>query len=139
VSLSTVLGLVNWVNIIVTYCCFQRGLKAQGLARADLPWRGPLQPYGTYITFCITATVIIFQGYTAFIKKFTTAKFIVAYIGLIVYLCNIIVWKLLKRTRRVKASEVDFTTEQRELEQEEVKSVNKNSIFGRVEGLLWGQ
>ncbi|KAL3961002.1 hypothetical protein ACCO45_006119 [Purpureocillium lilacinum] len=67
VSLSTVLGLINWVNIIVTYICFQKGIHAQGITRAGLPWRGLLQPYAVYITFIITALIIIFSGYTAFI------------------------------------------------------------------------
>ncbi|KAI9041792.1 putative amino-acid permease [Aspergillus affinis] len=46
VSISIVLGLINWVNIIIIYYCFQRGIKAQGITRAGLPWKGPLQPYG---------------------------------------------------------------------------------------------
>ncbi|RSL56828.1 hypothetical protein CEP53_006669 [Fusarium sp. AF-6] len=35
VSLSTVLGLINWVNIIATYFCFQRGIKAQVVKDVD--------------------------------------------------------------------------------------------------------
>ncbi|KAM0414659.1 hypothetical protein ACHAPT_013503 [Fusarium lateritium] len=88
VSLSTVLGLINWVNIIVTYVCFQRGIKAQGITKAGLPWKGPLQPYSVYFTFVATATIIIFSGYSAFVGGFKPAKFITSYLGIVLYLSN---------------------------------------------------
>ncbi|KAM0550258.1 hypothetical protein ACHAPJ_008927 [Fusarium lateritium] len=46
VSLVTVFGALNWVNILVTYIQFTRGLKAQGISRSSMPYRGSLQPYG---------------------------------------------------------------------------------------------
>lgn len=139
VSLSTVLGLINWVNIIVTYFCFQRGLKAQGYQRADLPWRGPLQPYGTYVAFCITAIVIVFQGYAAFIPHFVTAKFVVAYIGIVAYLVNIFGFKIFRRTRRVAGRDVDLVTGTRQQQAEELdEGKRKKGVVARAKGLLWG-
>ena len=41
------------------------------------------------------------------------------YIGIAVYLVNITAWKLLKRTRRVKALEMDLVTGRREFEEVE--------------------
>lgn len=41
------------------------------------------------------------------------------YVGIIVYLVNIAAWKLIYRTRRVRATEMDLVTNRREFEQVE--------------------
>ncbi|RSM04479.1 hypothetical protein CEP52_006792 [Fusarium oligoseptatum] len=138
VSLSTVLGLINWVNIIVTYFCFQRGIKAQGITRAGLPWKGPLQPYSVYFTFVVTATIIIFSGYSAFIHGFKLAKFITSYLGIVVYLLNIFAFKVWRRTSRVKALDMDLV-QGRGLYDEDVQEEKPNRNFvQRLTGALWG-
>ncbi|RSL83095.1 hypothetical protein CEP51_004720 [Fusarium floridanum] len=138
VSLSTVLGLINWVNIIVTYFCFQRGIKAQGITRAGLPWKGPLQPYSVYFTFVVTATIIIFSGYSAFIHGFKLAKFITSYLGIVVYLLNIFAFKVWRRTSRVKALDMDLVQGQR-LYDEDVQEEKPNRNFvQKLTGALWG-
>lgn len=137
VSLSTVLGLVNWVNIMVTYFFFQRALQRNGFTRADLPYRGPLQPYGSYTAFLITGIVIIFQGYKAFITSFDHITFVVSYIGLVAYLLNITAWKFWKRTKRVKFEDADFGSEGRE-QSVEYRSIRKPSVFKRMAGFFWG-
>ncbi|KAL7760753.1 hypothetical protein ACKLNR_007288 [Fusarium oxysporum f. sp. zingiberi] len=138
VSLSTVLGLINWVNIIVTYYCFQRGIKAQGIGRAGLPWKGPFQPYSTNVTFVVTSLIIIFSGYSAFIGGFKVSKFITSYLGIVLYLLNIAVFKLWKRTKRVKAHEMDLVRGRRMYEREEMEEKPRKSFMKRVTGALWG-
>ncbi|KAF5598622.1 dicarboxylic amino acid permease [Fusarium pseudocircinatum] len=44
VSLVTVFGALNWVNILVTYIGFTRGLKTQGIDRSSMPYRGSSSP-----------------------------------------------------------------------------------------------
>lgn len=51
--------------------------------------------------------------------KFTLASFITCYIGVAIYLINIIGWKLIKGTKRVKAHEMDLVTGRREFEEME--------------------
>lgn len=62
VSLVTVFGALNWVNILVTYIDFTRGLKRQGIDRASMPYRGIFQPYGAYFALSLTILIIIFNG-----------------------------------------------------------------------------
>lgn len=146
VSLSTVLGLINWINLLTSYFSFLKGLKAQGIKRSSMPYRGPLQPYGAYFAFCITAIVIIFNGYSAFIPKFKLAQFITSYIGIVVYVINILVWKFWKRTRRVRADEMDLHTGRRDYmdsDSKETKSdINGSPVFQtlglKLKSLVWG-
>ena len=62
VSLVTVFGTLNWISVLVSYVRFVQGMKAQGLERSQMPYRGPLQPYGAYFALCITILVVVFNG-----------------------------------------------------------------------------
>ncbi|KAF4972262.1 hypothetical protein FSARC_1159 [Fusarium sarcochroum] len=110
VSLVTVFGALNWVNVLFTYIRFTRGLRAQGIPRSSMPYRGMFQPYGAYFSLSLTILIIIFNGYGAFIPHFTVDKFITSYIGVVVYLGNIVFYKFWRRTKRVPLTEMDLAT-----------------------------
>lgn len=136
VSLSTVLGLVNWVNILITYFAFLRGLRAQGIERSALPWTGILQPYGAYIALALTLIVIVFNGYKSFMPNFTVATFVTSYIGVVVYLVNIFSWKVCKGTKRIRGEEMDLVTGRRQ--HEEVETEKPKSFSKHLKSSLWG-
>lgn len=62
VSLVTVFGTLNWVSILVSYVFFCRGMRAQGITRGAMPYRAPLQPYGSYVALGVIVLVILFNG-----------------------------------------------------------------------------
>lgn len=62
VSLSTILGLLNWVSILVSYLFFQQGMKAQGISRSVLPYSGKFQQPRAMITLFFTGLIIITNG-----------------------------------------------------------------------------
>lgn len=62
VSLVTVFGALNWISVLTSYLGFRRGMKAQGIDRDQLPYRGPLQPYGAWYALGLTILIIIFNG-----------------------------------------------------------------------------
>lgn len=113
VSLVTVFGALNWVAVLVSYISMIRAMKVQGIPREIMPYRNPLLPWGSYIALGVTILVIIFSGYSAFIPQFQIDKFMTSYIGIVVYLVNILVWKLLKKTKRVRPEEMDLLTGRR--------------------------
>ncbi|KAI5460500.1 amino acid permease/ SLC12A domain-containing protein [Mariannaea sp. PMI_226] len=110
VSLVTVFGALNWINVLVTYIQFVRGLRAQGIPRSAMPYRGSLQPYGSYFALFMTILLIFFNGYAAFIPSFTTSTFITSYIGVVIYLGNIAFYKIWRRTQYVRPAKMDLTT-----------------------------
>lgn len=61
-SLVTVFGTLNWVSILLSYIHFTRGMKAQGIPRSLMPYRGPLQPYGSYFALVVTILTVFFNG-----------------------------------------------------------------------------
>lgn len=62
VSLVTVFGTLNWISVLLSYIRFTRGMKSQGLPRSLMPYRGPLQPYGSYFALVVTMLVVFFNG-----------------------------------------------------------------------------
>lgn len=62
VSLVTVFGTLNWISVLVSHVRFVQGMKAQGIDRSRMPYRGPLQPYGSYFALIVTMLVVFFNG-----------------------------------------------------------------------------
>ncbi|KAF0324441.1 dicarboxylic amino acid permease [Colletotrichum asianum] len=110
VSLVTVFGTLNWVSVLVSYIQFTRGMQAQGIPRSIMPYRGPLQPDGSYAALLITVLVVFFNGYNAFIPKFTVSTFMTSYIGIAIYVVNIISYKLYAKTNKVDLDSMDLHT-----------------------------
>ncbi|KAK3322797.1 amino acid permease/ SLC12A domain-containing protein [Apodospora peruviana] len=113
VSLVTVFGALNWIAILTSYLAMIRAMKVQNVPREIMPYRNPLLPWGAYIAFFITALVIIFNGYGAFFPVFQTDKFVTSYIGIPVYIINVLWWKFYKKTKRVRPEEADLVSDRR--------------------------
>ncbi|OQD71362.1 hypothetical protein PENPOL_c001G08541 [Penicillium polonicum] len=143
VSLTTVLGAVNWANVLLSYFNFLHGIRAQGLSRANLPWRGMLQPYGAYYSAVITLLVIISNGWEAFVPKFDGIKFAVAYCGVAVWIINILGFKYWSQTQYVAPRAMDLQSNVltvAELNAEDAADPKvKLSFFGRTKAFLWGE
>ncbi|KAK7219133.1 hypothetical protein V2G26_007136 [Clonostachys chloroleuca] len=121
VSLVTVFAVLNWVAILVTHIAFRQALKAQGIMITDLPYVGAFQPYGSYFALLISCLVIVFNGYDAFIPHFKPDVFILRYIGSIIFVVNIVWWKVAKKTKRNDSASVDLVTDRREFQETETK------------------
>lgn len=113
VSLVTVFGALNWISILVSYHCMLQGMKAQGIPRSVMPYRNILLPWGAYVAFAITCLVIIFNGFAAFMP-FQVDKFVTSYIGIPIYVLNVLWWKIFKKTKRIQPSEMDLATGRRD-------------------------
>lgn len=50
-------------------------------------------------------------GFTAFVPRFKADVFVTSYIGVVVYLANIVWWKCFKGTKRVQANAMDLGKE----------------------------
>ncbi|RDW72426.1 Amino acid transporter [Aspergillus mulundensis] len=110
VSLATIFALLNWFSILLSYLNFRRGLKAQGISLKGTSYSAIFQPYGAYYSMFITVLCIIFSGYDAFIPHFKADRFVLRYIGIVVYVGNLFFWKLYKCARYVTPREMDLTT-----------------------------
>ncbi|KAL4970669.1 amino acid permease/ SLC12A domain-containing protein [Aspergillus stella-maris] len=117
VSLVTIFAVLNWIAILVSYLHFRRAVRAQNIELSALPYVGILQPYGAYYALFIAVMIIIFNGYDAFVPGFTTSTLILKYLGTVLFIVNVLWWKVYQKTLWLKPKEVDLVTGQQDLEE----------------------
>jgi len=123
VRITTITTLITWDTILITYVRFYQGLACNGINRDSLPYKAPFQPYASYFgIFCISV-IIVFNGFQVFLSEsWNINGFVTAYIGLPIFLCFYLFWKVFKRSVFVRVWDMDFVIGRRELikmEQEE--------------------
>jgi amino acid transporter len=136
-SLSTITGLITWACINLSFIRFYHGCKAHGIDRKEHPFVAPFQPWASYIGLVMFVLVIIFNGFTVFLKdSWSTGTFIVDYITLVIFVVLMVGWKFWKRTKFVRLESMDFYTGRRELDQmaedEAAKFSQPTTWYGKV-------
>ncbi|EGG03420.1 uncharacterized protein MELLADRAFT_49500 [Melampsora larici-populina 98AG31] len=117
-NFSSVTGLCTWLSILLSYIRFYHGMKSQGLDRSKLPYKSPFQPYLSYFACIMIILIIIFNGFTFFIKDhWSSSGFIAAYGALVLYLISFVYWKLTRKTKWIEYSNMDFKTGIKQIEE----------------------
>ncbi|OQV05765.1 hypothetical protein CLAIMM_10439 [Cladophialophora immunda] len=131
-ALSTVAGLLAWATLSFCYIRFYAAMKAQGVSRDSLPWKSPFQPYAAWIGFIGSTVIVLIAGFPVFLKgNWNTSNFFSAYIGIPIFIVPIIVWKLVHRTKFVRASEIDLWSGR--LQEGEIEpTVPATTFWGRI-------
>ena len=123
VNLVTIFGLMSWISLLVTHIAWCRARKAQGLADSALPYVAPLGIWGSYGALFVCILVALTKNYEVFVGgdfgKEKYKNFITGYLGIPLYLIFIFGHKIIKKTKRVKASELDFYTGKDAIDREE--------------------
>ncbi|KAH9901755.1 amino acid permease/ SLC12A domain-containing protein [Xylariomycetidae sp. FL2044] len=70
VSLVTASQLINFSVMCVTYICFHRALRAQGIDRDSLPYKGFGQPWAAVYGLVATFIMTFIGGYTVFLPGY---------------------------------------------------------------------
>ncbi|KAI8626369.1 amino acid transporter [Xylariaceae sp. FL1651] len=118
VNLLTASQLINYSVVCVTYICFHHALKAQGIDRRSLPYRGHLQPYAAYYALTATFTFIFVGGYTVFLPgNWDVPSFLFSYTAVGVFPILYFGWKAYHRTSIQSAVEVDLYQDLEEIEE----------------------
>ncbi|KAG9642340.1 amino acid transporter-like protein, partial [Aureobasidium melanogenum] len=108
-NLSTVAGLLAWMTLCICYIRFHHALRAQNIDRNLLPMKGRLQPLAAYVGAIGSGIITLFSGFSVFLKgNWNTGTFFASYIGIAIYIVPYVVWKIVKRTRIQRASEIDL-------------------------------
>ncbi|PWN46136.1 hypothetical protein IE81DRAFT_319518 [Ceraceosorus guamensis] len=135
-DLSAVSILVCWWAILITYCRFHRGLGLQGLARSDLPYIAPLQPYLSWFVVLIFSIIILLAGFQVFMRGLWAADtFVTTYLPVIVFPIVWVGYDLWQGTRVVSYREMDLQSGRREIDElEEFAALNykPDSVSERI-------
>ncbi|KAH8656086.1 amino acid permease/ SLC12A domain-containing protein [Tricladium varicosporioides] len=108
-NLSTVAGLLAWMTLCICFIRFNSACKAQNINRDHLPFKGRLQPYSAWVGAIGSGIIVLFSGFSVFLKgNWSAANFVASYIGIAIYIVPFVLWKLLKKTKFVKARDTDM-------------------------------
>ncbi|KAM3578568.1 hypothetical protein VKS41_008953 [Umbelopsis sp. WA50703] len=111
INLTGLSALLTWMSISVIHIRFRAAFKAQGRSLKDLPYRAPLFPIGCYIAIILGLVVLVSDIYYAVTTTpFEAVNIIGVLIGLPFFFIFFLAWKIIKRTKFVRASEADLDT-----------------------------
>lgn len=136
VSLSTVAGFFTWAALNLTYLRFYAGLKAQGLDRTKLIYYSTLQPWLAIWGLFWTVLFVLINGFEVFFS-WDTPLFITSYINVPIFFALWIGWRVYKRTRFWRASEMDFVTGIPSVEETEVPEEPPTTLGGKIFNVLF--
>ncbi|VUC34759.1 unnamed protein product [Clonostachys rosea] len=124
INLITGAVIIDYVVISVTYLCFYRAVKAQGIDRQTFPYVGWFQPYSAWIGLIGEMLVLIFYGYTSF-TPWDVSSFFIFYSMVIIDVVLYVGWKLVKRTKMIGPKEVDLIWERPVVDAYEATFISK--------------
>lgn len=143
ISLITSCQLLNFSILCLTYICFYRGVKAQGIDRDSFPFKGWYQPYLAAFGGFLAFSMIFISTYTLFIPGGWDVKsFLFSYLMLFIDAAIFVGYKLIKRSKWKRAKDIDLVSGLREVElHEQLIYTNGNATKGwrlRISTLLFG-
>ncbi|KAK2812444.1 hypothetical protein FQN50_001445 [Emmonsiellopsis sp. PD_5] len=139
VIMITANQLLNHFSVGLTYIFFYRAMKAQGIDRKTLPYVGRFQPYTSYLAVASMFIMIFLIGFDLFIdypKNWDIKYFFLNYSMLGFYIVMFAGYKLLKRTKRVKAMELDLALGESKTEIETHEMLLEEKPIGLAEKIL---
>lgn len=132
VRLVTLFGLLTWISILVSHICFVRARRAQGVPKHEMPYTAPLGLYGSYFALVFCILIAVFSNYGVFVHVKTRANpnfdyktFITGYLGIPLYLIMILGYKVIMKSKRRRAEDVDLFSGKDEIDREEREFVAK--------------
>ncbi|EMD38505.1 hypothetical protein CERSUDRAFT_113683 [Gelatoporia subvermispora B] len=129
VNLVSTFGAITWMCICYTHIRFMNAVKTQGLSRDSLPYKAPLQPFGSWFALISTAIITLFKGFDTFIP-FTKDTFVTSYIALPAFVLFWGGYKLYYRSRVIPLDDVDLVTGKKEIDEEEERFNHKQALLG---------
>jgi amino acid transporter len=108
-NIITAAQVIDYIIICTTYLFFYRALRAQNIERRTLPYYGYFQPYSAWIALVWMIFIVTTYGYSTFLPgNWSVSSFFTYYTMVLVAPLLFFGWKLVKRTKLIKAHEVDL-------------------------------
>lgn len=108
-NIITAAQVIDYIIICTTYLFFYRALRTQNIDRRTLPYYGYFQPYSAWIALVWMIFVVTTYGYSTFLPgQWSVSSFFTYYTMVLVAPVLFFGWKLIKRTKLIKAHEMDL-------------------------------
>ncbi|KAJ1944846.1 hypothetical protein EC988_005885 [Linderina pennispora] len=107
-NISTLMGLITWLSILLAHVRFRLALKRQGYSTARLPFRDWTFPFGTTYAACAIMVPMAGTGWAQTQGHFDVPGFITTYLGPVIACIMYCFWKWYKKTRILDLAEIDL-------------------------------
>ncbi|CCD26834.1 dicarboxylic amino acid permease NDAI_0I02660 [Naumovozyma dairenensis CBS 421] len=120
VNVVSIFGILSWISILITYICFDRAVRAQGVDKSTFAYVAPFQPYGAWFSLFFCCLIALIKNFTVFLNhQFDYKNFITGYIGLPVFFFCYFGYKFTYKTKVIDPLKVDLYTFKAAIDQEE--------------------
>lgn len=81
-SMTALAAILAWGILCLAYIRAYAAFKAQGISRDTIPWKSPLQPYAAWFGMIVSFVIVLFSGFSVFIRgNWDTSSFFANYIS----------------------------------------------------------
>jgi amino acid transporter len=127
VSLVTIFGLLTWISILLSHIYFVRARRAQHVPDTALAYISPFGIHGSFCALIFAFIILIFNGFADFVpnpvtgERFQWRKFIVNYIGVIIFGVMIAGYKFVVKTKVWSAKQADIFEGKQRIDDDEAE------------------
>lgn len=119
VDTVTMLGLLTWMSILITHISFVRARRVQGIADETLVYKARFGLPGTCLAlalclFIAAAMVVDSLPSESTEWRFDYTSLVASYVGIPLYLCLYVGYKMTVKSKRVSPAEADLWTDKQD-------------------------
>ncbi|KAJ9143491.1 General amino acid permease AGP2 [Pleurostoma richardsiae] len=108
-NVITAAQIIDYIVICITYLFFYKACRAQGFDRRTFPYYARFQPYSAWIGLVFLTGVVFVYGYSVFLPgHWSINNFFTYYTMVLISPVLYFGWKIIKRTKFIKATEADL-------------------------------
>lgn len=129
-NVVSIAGFFAWLLISVSHLRFMSALKVKGISRDDLPFKALFMPWLSYYAIFFMVLIILIQGFTAFVPKFSLVNFIASYISVLIFVVVWIIFQFWTKCRLLwKVEDIDIDSDRIEIEKVEWNEKEPETIW----------
>ncbi|KAJ5549464.1 hypothetical protein N7513_006698 [Penicillium frequentans] len=144
VSVTNTAGFISWICCCVMFHRFRKACRLASIKPSDLHYTSRVQPYLGWVATVIFPILLLCNGFYVFFPgHWSVTDFLVAYIGIFVFLAIYLVHRLLhwEDAWIIKAEDIDLTLGLEEVEalefEEPQRMPKERSKASKILRLLW--
>ena len=130
--------LISWISVLLNHLRLVQAMKKQGIPLSSLPWHNKATIYSTPIALFLCVIILLTNGFEVFTRGgWSTSTFISSYLDIPLVLAAFTIWKLVKRTKFVKLSEIPLQEALDDIERNPEPFDPGSKGWMKVIGFLW--
>ena len=130
--------LISWITILLNHQRLVMAMKKQGIPLSALPWHNKMTAYSTPVALVLCVIILLTNGFEVFTKGgWSASGFISAYLDIPLVLTAFGLWKLFKKTRFVKLSEIPLKEALDDIERNPEPLDPGSKGWKKYVGFLW--